>query len=232
MHPVDAGGRPGDQDGNGKDEGGAQVGELDGVEAVELGPEFAEGTPDGGEEVVVVEAGLVVVVGVGARGGVHVRGGVGGAVVGGVGVAVAGTTVVVGAVLGGGVGGFLEAGFGTTPVGGGPVGCVVDVDVAEGRGAGAGAGVDGGWRDDVVFAGRGRRGAVGGPRVDAVVSARGVGGKGDLGDGRGRRGRAGHRLDVGVVGDVDFDLGGDGAVGSWMVGEILCACGKESVSKG
>lgn len=57
MHPVDAGRRPGDQDGNGKDEGSPQVGKLDGVEAVEFGPEFTKGTAEGGEES--VEAGLV-----------------------------------------------------------------------------------------------------------------------------------------------------------------------------
>jgi len=36
VHAVDAAGDPGDEDGEGKDEGGAQVGQLDGVEVVQL----------------------------------------------------------------------------------------------------------------------------------------------------------------------------------------------------
>lgn len=38
---VDAARRPGDEDGNGEDERGAQVGELDGVEVGQLAPELA-----------------------------------------------------------------------------------------------------------------------------------------------------------------------------------------------
>lgn len=64
----------------------------------------------------------------------------------------------------------------------GLVACVVHMDT---EGWGARAGVSGGWRNNVVLAGRrGRRGVVGVPRVHAVL-ARGVGGKGDLGNGRG-----------------------------------------------
>lgn len=114
---------------------------------------------------------------------VRARGGsVRGAVVGGVRVAVAGAVVVGTVPLGDVCGGFVEAGF-WDPVVSGFVGCVVHVDT-EGRGARAG--VDGGGRDDVVLAGRGRRGVVGVPRVDTVVLTRGVGGKGDLGNGRSR----------------------------------------------
>ena len=39
-------------------------------------------------------------------------------------------------------------------------------------------------------------------------------------------------MKVGVVGDVDFDLGRDGAIAAWMIGEILCACGKEVSARG
>lgn len=39
-------------------------------------------------------------------------------------------------------------------------------------------------------------------------------------------------MEVGVVGDVDFDLSRDGAIAAWMIGEILCACGKEVSARG
>lgn len=209
MHPVDGRRRPRHQDRDGKHKGGAQVGEFDGVEAVEFGPEFAEGAADGAQQdlsgcgvsieagVAVAVTGLVVVrVGAGImtmrRGGALAGcSGVGGAVVGGVGVAHAADATTE-------VGGLFQVGFGLA--GGGQVGGVVDVDGAEGRGVGAAgvgtgtdAGVDGGGRDDVVFAvGRGGGGAVRRPRMDAVVvdtvavDARRLCGKGDLGDGWGR----------------------------------------------
>lgn len=57
MHAVDTAGRPGDQDGNGENKRGAQVSELNRVETMQLGPEFAKGTADGGEQT--VQAGTV-----------------------------------------------------------------------------------------------------------------------------------------------------------------------------
>lgn len=120
-------------------------------------------------------------------------GGVGGAVVGGV-------SMTVTAVATADVGGLFETGFGLSAAGC-YVGGVVDVDVVCGGGvvgwgdttAGATGAtrVDGGGRDDVVFTvGRRRGGAVGCPGVDAVdviiVVARGVCGKGDLGNRWGR----------------------------------------------